>query len=141
MSFKVTKLIVGKGKTTGDEKASEWTKQYFEVEIAIEDEHQIELAKASVESLIDGWLAGTSIMEQKRDVLPGSEDLTKLPWKSYQTKETAKENEAAWVFANTKGAESLLALLKTKDKATIGNFTYELQGKEKQFISRKPVKK
>jgi hypothetical protein len=74
--------------------------------------------------------------------LPGSEDLAKLPFVSYKTKEPAKENEAGWIFSNTKGAEALLATLKIKDgKTCIGSFDYQLQGKEKQFISRKPVKK
>jgi hypothetical protein len=63
MSFKMTKLTVGKGKTTGNEKAGEWIKRYYEIEVSIEDEHDVEIAKASVEGLIDGWLTGTSIME------------------------------------------------------------------------------
>jgi len=58
MSFKVTKLTVGKGRTSGNEKAGVWTKQYYELEITIEDEHDVEIAKASVEGLIDGWLTG-----------------------------------------------------------------------------------
>ena len=52
----MTKLVIGKGKTTGDEKASEWIRRYYEVEVLIEDEHDIEIAKANVEGLIDGWL-------------------------------------------------------------------------------------
>jgi hypothetical protein len=63
MSFKITKLTVGKGKTTSDEKAGEWNKRYYEIEILIEDEHDVEIAKASVEGLIDGWLTGTSVVE------------------------------------------------------------------------------
>lgn len=72
--------------------------------------------------------------------LPGT-DLDKLPWKSYQTKQTAKPDEAAWIFSNAQGAEALLATLKSKDgSAKIGNFEYQLQGAERQFIARKPVK-
>jgi hypothetical protein len=63
MSFKVVKLTIGKGKTVSDEKAGEWIKRYYEAEVVIEDEHDIEIAKASVEGLIDGWLTGTSIVE------------------------------------------------------------------------------
>jgi len=55
MSSKVTKLVIGKGKTTGDEKTG-WIKRYYEVEVLIEDEHDIEIMKANVEGLIDGWL-------------------------------------------------------------------------------------
>ena len=72
--------------------------------------------------------------------LPGT-DFDNLPWKSYQTKQAAKTDEAAWVFSNAQGAEALLSTLKAKDgKAKIGNFEYQLQGPERQFIARKPVK-
>jgi hypothetical protein len=158
LSYKITKLTVGKGKTIGDEKAGEWIKRYYEIEIVIQDEHETEIAKAAVEGLIDGWLTSMnqSTNTPKGDFanvakpqpqttatnnLPGT-DLSKLPWKSYETKQAATENEAGWIFSNISGAEALLATLKAKDgKARIGNFDYQLQGKERQFISRKPVKK
>ena len=88
---------------------------------------------------INRLLKGLQPSRAKTDLL-GSEDLKNLPWKSYQTKEAAKENEAAWIFCDTKGAEALLAVLKTKEKAEIGNFEYARSGAEKQFISRKPLK-
>ena len=61
MSFKVTKLTVGKGKTIGDEKDQKWLRQYYEVEATIQAENQIELAKESIETLIDTWLKGELI--------------------------------------------------------------------------------
>jgi hypothetical protein len=68
-------------------------------------------------------------------------DFDKLPWKSYKTKQDAKTDEAAWIFANTKGAETLLATLKSNnEKVQLGNFEYSVQGPERQFIARKPVK-
>ncbi len=80
-------------------------------------------------------------VQAEKTELPGSVDLQSLPWKSYATKQAAEKDEAGWIFANTKGAEALLATLKTKDKAQIGSMEYSRQGPEKQFISRKPVKK
>lgn len=74
--------------------------------------------------------------------LPGSEDLSSLPWKTYHTKEPARENEAAWIMSNTQGAEVLLSLLKTKgSKVRVGNHEYKLTGKDHQFISRSPVRR
>ncbi len=67
-------------------------------------------------------------------------DFDKLPWKSYKTKEIADANEAGRIFSDTKGAETLLAVLKTKDKAQIGTFEYQLQGNKNQFIARNPIK-
>jgi len=64
-----------------------------------------------------------------------------LPWKSYATKQNADPNESAWIFANTKGAETLLTTLKNNnDKTTIGTFKYSLQGTDPQFIARNPNK-
>jgi hypothetical protein len=147
LSFKVTKLTVGKGRTVGNERDQTWTRQYYELEADIQTDHDIELAKGSLEALIDTWLKGELITPpvknniEKEQPLPGT-DLLKLPWKSYKTKQDAKEDEAAWIFSNTAGAEVLLATLKAKNgNANIGSFDYQLQGKEKQFISRKPVKK
>lgn len=82
MSFKMTKLTIGKGKTIADEKAGEWIKRYYEVEVSIEDEHDVEIAKASVEGLIDGWLTGTSVVEpQARSQLEKPKwDPEKIKW-------------------------------------------------------------
>ena len=79
MSFKVKKLTVGKGKTTGDEKASEWIKRYYEVEVEIQDEHDIEIAKASVEGLIDGWLTPSELTSQAQPQME-SYDMNKIKW-------------------------------------------------------------
>jgi hypothetical protein len=65
LTFKVFKLIVGKGKTITDEKQNEWTKQYYELDATIEDEGQLELAKNSLESLIDMWLKGENVSPEK----------------------------------------------------------------------------
>lgn len=76
----------------------------------------------------------------ERSQLPGSFELNHLPWKSHKTKETAGPEESAWIFGKTSGAEALVAALKTKGgKAKIGNFEYQLQGNEHQFIARKPL--
>lgn len=64
MSFKVKKLRVGKGKTVTNEKQTEWEKKYYELEVEISDEHDIEIAKASVEGLIDGWLTPSKLTSQ-----------------------------------------------------------------------------
>jgi hypothetical protein len=76
--------------------------------------------------------------EKNPSDLPGT-DISKLPWKSYKTKQNATPEEAAWIFSNTKEAEALLATLKSSDgKKIIGNFEYSFSGNEKQFIARKP---
>ena len=72
---------------------------------------------------------------------PGSNDFNELPWKSYKTKEKAEPTEAGWIFSKTAGAEVLLSTIKNNgDRTQIGLFEYQLQGPERQFIARKPVK-
>jgi hypothetical protein len=63
MSFKVTKITVGKGKTCENPKKGEWTRSYFELEAEISDESQVELAKGSLESLLTLWLGGETLSE------------------------------------------------------------------------------
>ncbi len=73
MTFKITRLTVGKGCTTGDEKAGKWHREYFELEAELQDEREVELAKGSMETLIDTWLKGETIGSAK--------NLTKLPYR------------------------------------------------------------
>lgn len=56
MSFKVSKITVGKGKTVQDEKAGTWEKQYFELEIIIQDEKELQTARDVALALLDQWL-------------------------------------------------------------------------------------
>jgi hypothetical protein len=65
VSFKVKKLTVGKGKTVAHEEDGKWLKQYFELEAEVEEESALELAKGSLEALLDTWLKGESITEEK----------------------------------------------------------------------------
>jgi len=76
MSFKISKITIGKGSTVGDEKAGKWERKYFEIECLVTDESQIELAKGTIEALLDSWLSGSAsaIAEPK---VKGS---TKLPF-------------------------------------------------------------
>lgn len=82
LSFKVKKLRVGKGKTVTNEKQTEWQKKYYELEVDIEDEHDIELAKASAEGLIDGWLTPSKLTTQPQPQHTRSTwSMEKILWK------------------------------------------------------------
>jgi len=64
LSFKIRKITIGKGKTVGNEKAG-WTRVHYELEAEFEDEQQLELAKGSMETLLDTWLRGETITPEK----------------------------------------------------------------------------
>ena len=75
LSFKIRKITIGKGKTEGNEKAGKWNRVYYELEAEFEDEHQIELAKGSMETLLDAWLRGETVTPEKP-----SWDPAKIKW-------------------------------------------------------------
>ena len=97
MTFKVTKLTVGKGKTLADEKAGEWNRQYFEVEALIEDERQLELAKNSLEALLDMWLRGENISPPEEKP---SWDPEKIKWTQAHKGRLTRDGMFYWVFQN-----------------------------------------
>lgn len=79
MSFKVKKLIVGRGKTTTNEKQSEWIKEYYELEVDIPDEHELSIAKENAEGLLNEWLGITQpVGVQKKQEKTGNPD--KIKW-------------------------------------------------------------
>ena len=78
MSYKVRKLVVGKGKTTTDEKAGEWIKNYYEVEIEIPDEHELSIAKINAEGLLNDWLGIAEQPQQPAKTFSWNPD--KIKW-------------------------------------------------------------
>lgn len=56
MSYKVTKLVVAKGRTVSHEKDSEWIRERYELEITIPDERELSIARENALHLLDDWL-------------------------------------------------------------------------------------
>ena len=140
-------MVAGKGKTLRPGDAEEWTKEYYEVEVAIEDPAELEVAKANLTGLIDGWLSASKPAAKSPAPLPqlDPDELAKLPWKTYKTKEDCKPDEAGWIFRNTQGAETLADLIEKQGNGVtvhIGLHKFEVRfsGANKQFIGRAPVK-
>lgn len=145
--MKITKLVVGKGRTFGDEKAG-WSKLNFTLEILIEDSSEVEVAKAKAMSLLDDWLSTPepAANPPAKEILGlNPDELAKLPWRTYKGKEPCKPDGAGWIFRDVKGAEVLVDLIEKQGKSIrveIGAHTFEVKtsGTEKQFISRAAVK-
>jgi hypothetical protein len=140
--LKIERIVVGKGKSVPhDGPEGEWSKVYYQLEAMPAEGEDVQTVRMSLEGILKQWLS----VEPK----PGAEipkldlaELDELPWTTYKTKEPAKEGEAGWIFANTKGAEELAkAIQKSEGKVELGVYEYGFSGKEKRFISRKPVKK
>jgi hypothetical protein len=140
--LKIERIVVGKGKSVPvDGLGGEWSKVYYQLEAVPAEGGDVQATKMSLEGILDQWLSVEAKPEAEIPKLDLAE-LEGLPWTSYKTKEPAKEGEAGWIFANTKGAEELAkAMQKTEGKLELGAYEYRFSGKEKQFITRKPVKK
>jgi len=120
MSFRITKLRIGKGKTTGKEKDQEWNREYYEVEAEVLNEKDIEIAKASLEGLLDIWLRGEAVTpkatwdpskikwietEGTKGSYQRSEDVNSLDFKelmkdleAHRGKLSRKENDGAYFY-------------------------------------------
>jgi hypothetical protein len=141
LHFKVTKLTIGLG-TTVQKGETEWTKASYELEVEVNSDVKdiVEKARVEAEQIVQSWLAEPVLPTAGIPQIDTAE-LNMLPWTNYQTKQPAKEGQAGWIFANTKGAEELVkALNRSSDKKlVIGDCEYSFSGKEK-FVSRKPIK-
>lgn len=62
MSYRVKKLVVGKGRTVSHEQDGEWVREYFELEIEVPEESELAVAKENAEALLNEWLG---IAEEK----------------------------------------------------------------------------
>jgi hypothetical protein len=147
--MQVKRLTVGKGKTTKpDSNTDELTKEYYEIEAAIEDAAELEITKANLAGLLEGWLSPTSRNPNKPiQQFPkiDGDKFAKLPWKTYKTKQDCKPDEPGWIFTNTQGAEALADLIEKQGNGVtiqLGQYNYDLRfsGSDKQFIGRSPVK-
>jgi len=80
-----------------------------------------------------------NLLEASKTVVEAVDNLDNLPWKPYKS-----GHRGAWIFADTKGAEKLVELIKESQtgKVPIGEFEYRLShGEDRSFVSRNPIKK
>jgi hypothetical protein len=144
---RVTELILTKGKIVRAGEAEEWCRVEYSLKAVVECEEEVQVVKAQMEGLVDGWLtAGAPVTSRSEKSLPqlDPDELAKLPWKTYKTKEPCKFEDAGWIFTNTLGAEPLVGLIEKQGngaRVQIGPHKFEcsFSGKERQFIGRKIV--
>ena len=76
--MQVKRLVVGKGRTTRPGDAEEWTKEYYEIEVVVEDSAELEITKANLTGLIDGWLSASKPVARAPAPLPQQLDTAKF---------------------------------------------------------------
>jgi len=139
---KITRLVVGRGRTSRPSEQEEWIKEYYELEVDVSDlttEDSLEKARTSLEQKLISWLSEPIVPQiPKLDMA----EIEKLPWKRYKDKMPCKPGDSGWVFGNTRGAEELVKAIKAspQEKLELPPYQFSFSGKEKQFISRKAMK-
>jgi hypothetical protein len=58
---KITELTVTKGRTLKAGDREEWLRLEYSIKTLIDDENEIQAAKANIEGLIDGWLSSSML--------------------------------------------------------------------------------
>jgi hypothetical protein len=58
---KITELTVTKGRTLKAGDREEWLRLEYSIKTLIDDENEIQAAKANIEGLIDGWLSSNML--------------------------------------------------------------------------------
>jgi len=90
---KIEKLKVGRGRTSRLSDVEEWTKEYYEIDVVIENPAELEVAKANLTGLIDGWLSASKPAAKLPTPLPKLEaqakgveewDPCKIRWEEAQ---------------------------------------------------------
>lgn len=148
---KIQELIVTKGKTVKVGDREEWLRIEYSVKASVDDASDLEAAKPHIEGLIDGWLTSPANQTPTATTKPlpklDPDELEKLPWKTYRTKEPAKLGDPAWIMRETQGAEALADLMEKYEGGEVvvqigaNMYSVRFSGEKKQFIGRAPVKK
>jgi hypothetical protein len=142
---KIVEITVSKGRTCRPSDLEQWLREEYTLKATVEDEAELEIARGHMDELITGWLTASAAKPTAQ--MPGldPDELAKLSWRAYKTKEPCKPEEVGWVFRNTHGVEALADLIEKHGNdvpVQIGphKFTVRFSGKEKQFIGRAPIK-
>jgi hypothetical protein len=139
---RITRLTVGRGRTSRPSDQEEWIREYFEVEADVSDlttEESLDQARMSLERKLMSWLSEpTAPQIPKLDMA----ELERLPWKTYKDKQPCEPGDSGWILTNTEGAEELVKAIKAapKEKLDLPPYQFTFSGKEKQFISRRRMK-
>jgi len=134
----IVKITVEKGRTFRPGNTEEWIRKVYSIEAEVPESYtreSIEEIRLDLEKIVDTWLSEAP--PPKSIVDPAK--LNALPWKPYK-----EGHRAAWIFADTKGAEQLAEMIRHSEegKVEIAEFTYRFSGPKENptmFISRNPT--
>lgn len=140
----IVEFKIGKGRTLRPSEAEEWTRKYLEITVKLTTEEEFHDALLRAEQIIDQWLAAPEVGSIPEIDLAR---VNRLVWTRYSDRSRAeKPDEAAWTFADPARHEdkavvkALIEAIKASGgKLRVGNVEFSLSGKEKQFISRRPL--
>lgn len=129
MSFKVTKVTVGKGITRTTEKDGEWKKKQIEIEAEIQDEKNLQYATDMLSSFADMFLRGESINDpielvQTNEIKPLEKTVPTKPTIGYLEWKKATGPKGEYEFCEESANLKFIAL-KRDLEAHFGKITSE----------------
>ena len=116
--IKITRFVVGKGKTIKPSEAEEWFKNYYEIEAEVPQTYtreSIEEIRLQIEAMITDWLSKGEHESKEKSTVPDfdSEDLMKHAWKGKrigQGQYTEGSLSWGWDFRDEFKPETIKAL-------------------------------
>jgi hypothetical protein len=152
---RTVRVRVGKVRTIRPGDQEEWIKEYYELEMTVQDPSEIAAARANMLGTIDAWLNEAVKAERVKAAIPRLDlaQLEELPWTRYKTRERAEPGDAGWIknpeyFEDVKeepGRTLAMDLAKAiragEGKLQLGEYEFSLSGEDGRFIGRRPVKR
>ena len=156
--MKVMRLTVGRGRTSRPSVAEEWTKEYFEIEMIVEDSTELEVAKAKLTGLIDGWLSSSKHSQPaakpapQQEITMMPEEIDKLPWiasnwiRRDNKDRNARPSEDAWIKLENSDSQLIRMIEEAPDgKLSLPPYDFEFKefadSKAKLIVRRGPKEK
>jgi len=112
--------------------------------MSVKNEAQIKAIREGLETIVqqlknieETWAQMSSEAKAEFELDPTTLDA--LPWRPYK-----EGHRSAWIFADTKGVEKLVELIKESQsgEVPVGEFKYRVShGQNRDFLSRNPIEK
>jgi len=136
---KITKLVVGRGSTRKIAGTENFDKVYYQIEFEFAERpraNEFEQARKVGFETITAWL-NEAIAKPSLSV----EEIDKLPWKHYQTKDIVGPGHIGWILWDRDGGADLAKAIEQEPekKLKLDPYEFSFSGKERQFISRKVI--
>jgi len=133
---KISEITVTKGKTVKAGDREEWLRLEYSVKAVVEDDAEAQVAKATIEGLIDGWLSNVTSSQQPQVQTPQPTKMVQLTLQEQLEKLKQPFGDLAgllnFTVKNGKAVITPRTFLGAENFSRVANIVRGLQG---QYIS------